>query len=645
MNFSSDNRLVFSCPYYPTFLWDLTDKVFPWIMVAIVSIASPAAVILNILVIAAVRSRKELQKNPNILLSSMAVADILVGAINMPLSATVDFVISRQVFDDRICLVDLLNVYLMHALTTCTLYHLILIAWERNQAIRNCYEHKVKMTRSRLKKLAITAWFLAALTPIPGIVVTVQGINYDFIIEAISAFFLLILICLILYFYLMVYRETRKSRLITQVTVLVKTKLENRVAMTCALASAAVIPSVVPIATVGLLGDLYPGFRKSSVFRSAETLLQMNSIVNPLIYFYRNSRFRSIILEILRIRKPPAAESKVDPMQYVRSKDLSSAEGTQKQRNAYSRRLFSRSASCELANVTLLNCAMKKRSVSAPSLIRSHSNSFDSFEPQNPSSILTVVATVHPQRLEGHFSIIRLSSSKNSTKGWEAKRNSFNLSGPPEDLKKEQFPSNYKKLNKRLKKSATFISGAEGLCAVPSRSRKGLLKRSMSAPSLGEHDQKFLQWCTAVARSRRCRPGQFTSFKKTWKIFGRIFMKALSWENMKSYHRPQWTPLIWDSHGSEFTSAALAIAILKQVVACSKLQDRKEIGSKKVARKRAGAGGSRSSGACKNCFQYLIPVYQLLVYPMIGQQNVTKNTVTTRRKKKENAAIWWETRS
>ena len=507
-----DNRFVFSCPYYPTFLWDLTDKVFPWIMVAIVSIASPAAVILNILVIAAVRSRKELQKNPNILLSSMAVADILVGAINMPLSATVDFVISRQVFDDRICLVDLLNVYFMHALTTCTLYHLILIAWERNQAIRNCYEHKVKMTRSRLKKLAITAWFLAALTPIPGIVVTVQGINYDFIIEAISAFFLLILICLIPYFYLMVYRETRKSRLITQVTVLVKTKLENRVAMTCALASAAVIPSVVPIVTVGLLGDLYPGFRKSSVFRSAETLLQMNSIVNPLIYCYRNRRFRNIILEILCIRKPYETKPTVLPMQYVRSKDLSSMGGTQKQPNAYSRRLLSRSESCELANVTVLSGAMKKRSVSAPSLIRSHSNSFESPGPQNnPSSILTVVATVHPQRLEGYFSIIRLSSSKNSTKSLEAKRNSFNLSGPPEDLKEDQFLSNPMKLNKRLIKSSTFISGAAGSCAVPSRSRKVLLKRSMSAPSLGEHDQKFLQWCTAVARSRRCRPGQFPS--------------------------------------------------------------------------------------------------------------------------------------
>ena len=490
MNFSSESRLAFSCPQYPSFVWDLTDKVFPWIMVAIVSIAAPAAVILNILVIAAVRSRKELQKNPNILLSSMAVADVLVGAINMPLSATVDFVISRQVFKDHICLVDLINVYLMYALAACTLYHLILIAWERYQAIRNCYEHKVKMTSSRLKKLAITAWFLAALAPIPSIALKAPGIYYD-IICYIVEFLMLILIA---YFYIMVYRETRKRKLVTKVTVLVKTKLENRVAMTCALTSAAVILSFVPTVTVKLLGDLYPGFRKSSVFRSAETLLQMNSIVNPLIYCYRNRRFRNIILEILCIRKPQETKPTVLPMQYVRSKDLSSMGGTKKQPNAYSRRLFPRSASCELGNLTVLDGEMKKRSTSAPTLIRLHSNSFDSFEPQNnPSSILTVVSKVHPQKLEGYFSILSLSSPKTSKKSWDAKRNSFNISDPLEDLKKEKFSSNNAKVNKRLTKSATFISGAEGTCAVPSRSRKRLLKRSMSAPSLGEPDKKFLQ--------------------------------------------------------------------------------------------------------------------------------------------------------
>ena len=31
------------------------------------------------------------------------------------------------------------------------------------------------------------------------------------------------------------------------------------------------------------------------------------------------------------------------------------------------------------------------------------------------------------------------------------------------------------------------------------------------------------------------------------------------------------------------------------------------------------AGEKRSSAASKHCFQHLIPVYQLLVYPVIGQ--------------------------
>ena len=34
---------------------------------------------------------------------------------------------------------------------------------------------------------------------------------------------------------------------------------------------------------------------------------------------------------------------------------------------------------------------------------------------------------------------------------------------------------------------------------------------------------------------------------------------------------------------------------------------------------RIGAGERQSSGACKDCFQYLIPVYELLVNPMIGK--------------------------
>ena len=478
-------RPVFSCPQSPNFVWDTTNEIFPWILVAIVSIASPAAIILNILTIAAVKSRKELQKNSYILLSSMAVADILVGAINMPLSALVEFVISRQVFNNAICQVDLVNVYLMFAFTGCSLYHLTLIAWERYQAIGKCFEYKAKMTKRRLKKLAITAWFLASVTHIPGIVLTALGINHDFIIDAIAAFFALILIA---YFYIMVYRETRKRKLthITQITFLVKAKLENRVAITCALVSTAVILSFVPLVTVGLLGELYPVLRNHYVFRSTETLLQMNSIVNPLLYCYRNRRFRNIVLEILCIRNLPAAKTKVGPSQVVRLKDrLSSMEDTLEKPNVCSRRLLSKSASCELSNVTELIGAMKKRPVSAPSIIRLRSNSPQS---QNPSTILTVVATVHPKRSQGHgdsFSMFHPSSFKNSKKSWKVKCNPLNVSDSPQDLIKEQYAFNRRNLSKYLTRSASCNESA-GSCGTSPRSRDILLKRSMSAPSLGQ---------------------------------------------------------------------------------------------------------------------------------------------------------------
>ena len=54
-------------------------------------------ILLNAFIILAIKQRKELQKPSNILLSSLAVTDLLVGAIAMPTSAIIDFFTFRQV--------------------------------------------------------------------------------------------------------------------------------------------------------------------------------------------------------------------------------------------------------------------------------------------------------------------------------------------------------------------------------------------------------------------------------------------------------------------------------------------------------------------------------------------------------------------
>ena len=87
-NSSSETRSVFYCPQWPQFIWDINHTTSLKIIVAITTIACPVTILLNLLVIIAVKTRRELKKNSNILLTNLALADLLVAAVSVPLSIT-----------------------------------------------------------------------------------------------------------------------------------------------------------------------------------------------------------------------------------------------------------------------------------------------------------------------------------------------------------------------------------------------------------------------------------------------------------------------------------------------------------------------------------------------------------------------------
>ena len=293
------------CPHIPQIIWDVHDTISPWIFAAFASIISPAAVLLNALVIIAVMKRRELQKLSNILLSSLAVTDLLVGAICIPLSAIDGFLLPYQIVAaQHICTLDVATVWFSLTLTFCSLFHLVLIAWERFVAIRKWRDYRDTLTKSRLKKLAAIAWISGtAFVLIPFLIsIAVSGWT-TLVVFLVSTCFIL---ALIVYFYVMVYLEIRKRKFsqILQVSVLVLLKTEYRVAKTTALVTAALFLSFVPVVSLPLLGIVFPVLRKMSSWRAVETLVLSNSLVNPLIYCYRDCRFKKVVLELLRIRKP-----------------------------------------------------------------------------------------------------------------------------------------------------------------------------------------------------------------------------------------------------------------------------------------------------------------------------------------------------
>ena len=59
-----------------------------------------------------------------------------------------------------------------------------------------------------------------------------------------------------------------------------------------------------------------------SSVRVGETLMFSNSLVNPLIYCYRDCRFKKAVLEILRVKKPKPKNA-VDIVRFTERKKVS----------------------------------------------------------------------------------------------------------------------------------------------------------------------------------------------------------------------------------------------------------------------------------------------------------------------------------
>ena len=107
------------------------------------------------------------------------------------------------------------------------------------------------------------------------------------------------------YFFFTIFMEVRKRdrNQINQVSFLAKTRLESRVAKTTAMITVAIVLSFVPFTSTAILVNIFPAFRTYPVYRFAETVVQFNSLVSPIMYSYRDKRFRNAILELLGVKK------------------------------------------------------------------------------------------------------------------------------------------------------------------------------------------------------------------------------------------------------------------------------------------------------------------------------------------------------
>ena len=406
INLSTTNqyRSVMFCPKRSNLSTDLNNTTFSWILVAIIFITSPFTVLFNSLVIVALKKRRELEKLSNILLCSMAVTDLLTGAITMPLSATFDVLILSHVPYEYICPIDfLVNKPLIFSLSISSLYHLTAIAWERNMALRSWIKYRNNVTEKRLTRLAIAVWLFGVITRGPTVLIVVADVHGKFLSMWLKGESILMVCCLaaICYFYFMIFLEVRKRdrNQINQVAFLAKTRLESRVAKTTAMITVAIVLSFVPFTSTAILVNIFPAFRTYPVYRFAETVVQFNSLVSPIMYSYRDKRFRNAILELLGVKK---SQQRLDGRRNLRRRESVGLVNLAEQTQGTLAPLSKRSASVEPPRNPKMQ---RKRSLSDPTPTKCDktcSAQPSKFKLQQRATISMTSAAIHHQRSKSH---------------------------------------------------------------------------------------------------------------------------------------------------------------------------------------------------------------------------------------------------
>ena len=269
------------------------------------SITCPFTILLNVLVIMAVKSRPRLQSKANILLACLAVTDAATGLIVQP--AFILWMILKLLdIDNQTRTVSKFIISsFLRALFVSSSLHLTLVTFERLVAIKFTMHYTVYVT-NKLIKVAVTAFWVIALLSVVLRFATDEG----FFSNIVTGFALISCVVFIALSFIMLYRETRRHEKMIKAQQPPQEEVErfakeSKALKTTVYVVGAVVMCFMPVVVNFLVSTIlkvsghWMQFRLSSVHdvfaQTVRTCGVLNSLLNPLIYCWRQREMRRFI--------------------------------------------------------------------------------------------------------------------------------------------------------------------------------------------------------------------------------------------------------------------------------------------------------------------------------------------------------------
>lgn len=265
-------------------------------------IACPSTVLLNVLVIAAVKQRPRLQNNANILLACLAGVDALTGLVVQPLLIAGTIVSFREIEDQSRCLLLGLVAVAFRVLCFASMFHLALVTFERFIAIKYTLYYVRIITVENIRIAVVSIWILTVFMELPRLAVTSHSHEATIYFSAATVLVMLCFVFFIVSCHIMLFRETSRHRrkIMTEQIPQEEARrflTENKTLKTTAYVLGAVLLCYLPlmlfmlvVMQLRVLLDLIPVLRPW-----APTLTALNSLLNPFIYCWRQKEMRKFI--------------------------------------------------------------------------------------------------------------------------------------------------------------------------------------------------------------------------------------------------------------------------------------------------------------------------------------------------------------
>ena len=260
-------------------------------------ITCPFMVLFNVMVIMAVKRRQRLQTNSNILLDCLAATDALTGLITQPA-----FILWKTFGltggEDHIRALRLIYFAAIQALSACSCLHLMLVTGERLVAIKFIMHYPFIVTKKTIKVAVISCW-IVSLTPVSFKFMEVLKIQS----LAVPGFLLFVVSSCIIFVvsvYAVLYLETRRHQKLIKGQQMPQEEVQRFLKENKALQTTVYVVGAVAVCYLPLALQIANLLKKRTAIIAPElirTVVLLNSLLNPLVYCWRQKEIRKFVFK------------------------------------------------------------------------------------------------------------------------------------------------------------------------------------------------------------------------------------------------------------------------------------------------------------------------------------------------------------